>query len=227
MAPRGFPGFRALPRADGARLAAASRLLPVETGQRLFEAGAPSEFVWGVVDGLVHLVREGADGRRVILEIIPPGELFGAVVALEQRPYPASAEVAEPGTVWQAPASLVRELAQTYPTLRATILQHATSRLRRAHERLHSVAIEPVEQRLARMVLSLLERTAGLAGDAQTVSITRRRLADMIGTTPESVMRIVARWQRAGVVRGARSRLTVLDAQALANLARGFPSSRT
>lgn len=217
MPPRGFPGFRTLPRAEGARLAAASRVFPVEAGRRLFETGAPSEHVWGVVEGLVHIVRETPDGRRVILEVVPPGELFGAVVALDAIPYPASAETVEPSVVWQAPAALVRDLARSYPTLRAAILAHATSRLRRAHERLRSLALEPLEQRLARALLLLADR----AGDGRSVAVTRRRLAEMVGATPESVMRTVARWQRSGLVRGSRSRLVVIDRPGLEAVAGG------
>lgn len=217
MPPRGFPGFRTLPRADGARLTAASRVIPVEAGRRLFEAGAPSDFVWGVMEGLVQIVREAPGGRRVVLEVVPPGELFGAVVALDELPYPATAETVEPSLVWQVPATLVRELARRYPTLRGAILEHAASRLRRAHERLRSLALEPVEQRLARALLLLADRT----GDGRSVAVTRRRLAEMAGTTPESVMRTVARWQRAGLVRGARSRLVVVDRPGLEAVAGG------
>ncbi len=227
MALQGFPGFRALPRADGERVAAAARLLRVAAGTRLFAAGEPSDLVWGVSEGLVQIVRGGPAGRRLVLEIVPPGELFGAVVALDERPYPAAAVAVEPSVVWHDPSLLVRELARKYPTLRAAILAHAAERLRAAHERLHSLALEPVEQRLARALLMLAERVGTPGDGGTTVTITRQGLADMVGTTVESAIRATRHWQRAGIVRGARNRLTLAEPKGLEAIAAGRKSART
>jgi CRP/FNR family transcriptional regulator len=89
-----LPGFRTLPPAERRQLDEASAVLVVERGERLFQAGDPSTNVWAVLRGLVHIVRSGPGGREVLIEIIPPGELFGAVVALDGDPYPAAAVVA-------------------------------------------------------------------------------------------------------------------------------------
>jgi CRP-like cAMP-binding protein len=51
----------------------------------------------------------------LVAEVIPPGELFGAIVALENRPYPATAIAPEPSVVWGIPAALARELCQPCP----------------------------------------------------------------------------------------------------------------
>jgi len=227
MALQGFPGFRTLPRADRERVDAAARLLRVAAGTRLFAAGEPSDLVWGVSEGLVQIVRAGPAGRRLVLEIVPPGELFGAVVALDERPYPAAAVAAGPSVVWRVPSPLVRDLARKYPTLRAAILAHAAERLRAAHERLHSLALEPVEQRLARALLMLAERVGTPGDGGTTVTVTRQSLADMVGTTAESAIRVTGRWQRAGIVRAARNRLTLAEPESLEAIAAGRTSIRT
>jgi CRP-like cAMP-binding protein len=131
-------GFRTLPAPERVRLAAATRVQRIERGATVFTQGAPADRVWAVHAGLVHIVKLGAAGRELIAEVIPPGELFGAVVALEQRPYPASAVSAEASAVWSVPALLARQLCQLYPALRAAILEQVTTRLRTAHERLQS-----------------------------------------------------------------------------------------
>lgn len=216
-------GFRTLPAPDREQLAAATRLRSFERGETVFAAGQPADSVWAVKEGLVHIVKGGAGGRELVAEVIPPGELFGAIVALENRPYPATAIAAEPSVVWRVPAALARELCQKYPTLRAAILAQVTSRLRSAHERLQSLALEPVEQRFARLLLMLAAKLGQEQDGLRVVSATRQELADMIGTTVETAIRITSKWQRSGVVRAARHQITLADPAALQAIAEGGP----
>ena len=177
--------------------------------------------MWAVKEGVVHIVKSAPDGREIVLEVIPPGELFGAVVALENRPYPAAAVAAEESVVWRMPASLARELCLKHPTLRAAILDQVASRLRSAHERLRSLALERVEQRLARMVLTLAEKIGHRRESVTVLSVTRQELADMIGTTVETTIRITSKWQHAGIVRSSRNEIGLIDLSTLKKIAQG------
>jgi CRP-like cAMP-binding protein len=216
-----LPGFRTLPPAERRQLDEASAVLVVERGERLFQAGDPSTNVWAVLRGLVHIVRSGPGGREVLIEIIPPGELFGAVVALDGDPYPAAAVVAESGAVWRAPSPLVRDLSLRHPTLRGSILDHASSRLRHAHARLQSMALEPVEQRLARVLLMVIDRVGTERAGEPGVTVTRQELADMAGTTVETAIRMTGAWKRAGIVATARNQIRLVDRLALQAIASG------
>ncbi len=202
-----LPGFRTLAPAERRQLDEASAVIVVERGERLFQAGDPSSHVWAVLRGVVHIVRSAPGGREVLVEIVPAGELFGAVVALDGHPYPAAAVVAEPGAVWRAPSALVRDLALRHPTLRGAILDHAGSRLRHAHARLQSMALEPVEQRLARVLLIMIDRVGTERAGEMAAAVTRQELADMAGTTVESAIRVTGAWKRAGVVATARNQI--------------------
>ncbi|MFI5397911.1 MAG: Crp/Fnr family transcriptional regulator [Candidatus Binatia bacterium] len=217
----GLKGFRTLPAVDRGRIAAATREQRADAGKTIFVERQPADTFWAVKEGLVHLVKHGAEGREIVLEVIPPGELFGAVVALENRPYPASAVAAEDSVVWRMPAALARELCLKYPTLRAAILDQMTSRLRGAHERMRSVALERVEQRLARMLLTLAEKIGQHKDRLTVLNVTRQELADMIGTTVESTIRITSKWQQAGIVSSSRHQLGLTNPAALRRIAEG------
>lgn len=216
-----LPGFRTLPPVERALVRDATREIALAKGALAFSQGQPSTHLWAVCAGLVHVVKSGPAGREIVLEVIPPGELFGAVVALEDRPYPASAIAAEASTVWRIPSSLVREICQRHPTLRSAILALVTTRLRSAHERLQSVALEPVEQRLARMLLVLAPKIGRKEDGVTVLPVTRQELADMVGTTVETAIRITSKWHKTGVVRSARNALALADAAALRALADG------
>src|SRR5574337_540840 len=217
----GLKGFRTLGVADREAIAAATREQRADAGKVLFGEGQPADSLWAVKEGLVHIVKSGPDGREIVLEVIPTGELFGAVVALQNRPYPASAVAAEDSVIWRMPAALARELCQKHPTLRAAILDQVTSRLREAHERLRSVALERVEQRLARMLLALAEKIGERKGGQTVLNVTRQELADMIGTTVETTIRITSKWQQAGIVSSSRHQVGLTDTAALQKSADG------
>ncbi len=217
----GLPGFRTLSAADREAIARATRERRLATGEVIFRERQPADSLWAVKEGLVRIVKSGPDGREIVLEIFSPGELFGAVVALENRPYPVSAVAAEASVVWQLPAALARELCQKHPTLRSAILEQVAGRLRHAHERLRSVALERVEQRLARMLLALADKIGHERNGITVLSVTRQELADMIGTTVETTIRITSKWQQAGVVSSSRHQIGLTDLAAIRKIAHG------
>lgn len=214
-------GFRVLGPAERELLDGTARLRRVERGERLFREGAEADAVWAVDEGVVHILKSGPDGREMVLEVIPPGELFGAVAAIESRPYPAGAMAVEDGAVWVLAASVARDLSRRYPTVRAAIFEQVASRLRSAHERLRSVALERVEQRLARAVLSLADKIGQRQGEKVALAVTRQELADMTGTTVETAIRVTSRWQSQGLVSSSRSELLLNDLTALEEIAGG------
>jgi CRP/FNR family transcriptional regulator, nitrogen oxide reductase regulator len=211
-------GFRTLPAAARGEVDADAHALTVAKGQVLFVEGQPATAVWAVEKGLIHILKSGPNGAEIILEVIAPGELFGAIVAIQDRAYPASAVVAEGGSVWQLGAATARSLCQRYPSLRAAIFEEVSGRLRSAHDRMRSIALERVEQRLARMLVTLSEKI-GQGEEKQTLKITRHELAEMIGTTVETAIRITSSWQRAGWIASARNELTILDGNRLRQVA--------
>jgi len=88
-----------------------------------------------------------------------------------------------------------------------------------------SLAVDSVEARLAAALLRLAEREGarGPRGLTLPFHLTRQSLADMTGTTVESAIRVVSRWQKEGVVRDDGGRLILSDLDELRALAEGEP----
>ncbi len=219
-----LPGFRVLPEPERAALDRAAHEVRVHRGQVLFGEGEPADALWVVREGKVHIIKSGPDGREIVLEVVVPGELFGAVVAIQGRPYPAAAIATEDGSVWRLPASVARDFCQRYPTLRNAIMEHVTARLRDAHDRLRSVALERVEQRLARALLALAPKIGANNNGHTLLTVTRQELADMTGTTVESAIRVTSRWHSDGLIGSARNQIELLDMPRLQIIARGDKS---
>jgi CRP-like cAMP-binding protein len=177
----------------------------------LFVEGQPADALWAVRRGVVRLYKTSPDGRITTLETLGAGEVFGALSAVGADRYPASAESVVDTAAWTlARSTFVRLLAEE-PRLGVEVLGILTRRLHAAHERIRAFAHDPVPARLAR---ELLRAAAG--GEAQ---VTRRALADAAGTTVETAIRVLRRFHREGIVRGAVGRVTVIDAAALRRIA--------
>ena len=78
-----------------------------------------------------------------------------------------------------------------------------------------------IEQRLARLLLTLAAKIGQPKDGITVVSATRQELADMIGTTVETTIRIMSKWQHAGVVRTVRHAIALADPAALHAIADG------
>jgi CRP-like cAMP-binding protein len=211
--------FRALPPADRARVDEASRMVSVPLDAVLFRPGQPAAFLWAVAAGRIALLRNGPRGHQLALEVFAPGDVFGAVVALQQDTYPATAIAATASDLWMLPAPEVRELAERHPEFKLAIFDLAARRLQRAHERLFMMASQSLEQRLARAVLALARAFGRRDGTTLSVSVAQRELAMTVGAAIESVSRIVSRWHKAGLVVPARGRLTIVAPDELARVA--------
>lgn len=181
--------------------------------QILFQEGQPAEFLWVLHSGQVRILKTAGDGSVTTLETIRPGELFGAVAALEQRGYPATAEASCDSAVWRLSRVNLLGVLRDEPLLTREILRIVAQRLRGAHDRLRSFAHDHSDARLARALLA-----ASVDGEAR---VTRRELAEAAGSTVETAIRVLRRFERAGLIHGAVSLIRIADREALERLAVG------
>lgn len=189
----------------------------------VFMEGDAPRWLYLVKSGHVKIVRHSRTGRDVVLELLGPGEVFGGVAVIEKRPYPASAQATEATVVLKLPADPIIALAERHPAFIKEMALVIGRRLRAAHDSVESLAVDPVEARLAAALLRLAEREGKLekAGVTVPFPLTRQSLADMTGTTVETTIRILSRWTRAGLLRNEGGRLALGDLPALQKLAEG------
>jgi CRP/FNR family transcriptional regulator len=159
--------------------------------QVLFFEGEPAAYLWTPRRGEVRLYKS-AGGRVTALEALGPGQIFGALSALDEQVYRANAEALSAGVAWCLPRSIFLKLVSENPQLAVEILQIVSRRLREAQERLLSFAHERV---------------------------TRRELAEAAGTTVETAIRVLRRLEREGIVRGEVNLVHLVDEPALRQLA--------
>ena len=189
----------------------------------IFAEGDTPSWFYVVRTGHVKIVRHSKTGKDVVLELLGAGEVFGGVAVIEKRPYPASAQATEPTVVLKIPADPVIALAERHPGFIKEMALMIGRRLRTAHDSVKSLAVDPVEARLAATLLRLAEREGARGKDGVTLPfhLTRQSLADMSGTTVETAIRVLSRWLKEGLLTDEGGRFVVGDLEDLRALAEG------
>jgi CRP/FNR family transcriptional regulator len=190
-----------------------------EKGEVIFREGDPAERIHFVSAGMVKIVK-AAGARDVIIEILGPGEAVGAVAAFERRPFPATAIAIEPSALLSIPEREFFQLLERRPEMTRNLLAGMTMRLIMVNKRLADMT-GSAESRAARLCLTLAERMGD--GDEQRtfvpLPLSRQEVADLLGTTLETAIRLMSRWQKEGLVLTEKTGFTVPDLQALRNVA--------
>jgi CRP/FNR family transcriptional regulator len=191
-------------------------------GTRVFHEGDSSDACYIVSDGSFRVTREHSDGRAITLATLGPGEIFGELAMLDGDKRSASAEAITDGTLLALPANDVRGLLARNPEIALKLVAGLVRRLRAANMRLSRQSFQTVPSRVAGILAQLSregqEKEDG-DGEMQEVTIRMNQtdLAQLAGTSRESVSRFLAELERAGVVRSGRGRVTVLQPNKLRN----------
>ncbi len=210
--------FRRLTPEDRQRLAAVATVREFPRGESLFLEGDGSDLLYTIVTGRVKVSKATARGTDVILEIFGPGDPVGAVAVYEGRNYPATAIALEPTTCVVIPRQAFFALLETHPSIVRGLLIGLTFRLVELTNRVMELSGGRIEARLARFFLKLADDMGKAAKDGGTfipMPLSRQELADMVGTTIETSIRIMSRWGKDGVVRTEKDGFVVLDRSAL------------
>jgi CRP/FNR family transcriptional regulator len=217
------PVFSGLPTREVQGLAALAREERVRARDYVFMEGDPPHWFCLVKTGHVRILRHARGGRDVVLELLGAGEMFGGVAVLERRPYPASAQATEPSVIVKIPQKAITALAERQPAIIREVALMIGRRLRAAHDSVKSLALDPVEARLAAALVRLADREGTRRADGVVLPfpLTRQSLADMTGTTVETTIRVVSHWLKDRTVADESGQLVLRDLDALRALAEG------
>ncbi len=210
-----IPLLASLRHEDRAAVEPLCRMRGYEKGEVIFREGDPADRIYFIYAGRIKIVKS-VGARDLILEILGPGEPLGAPAAFERRPFPATAIAIEPAGVLSIPEREFFQLLEQRPEMTRRMLAGLTTRLIMLNKRLADMT-GSAESRAARLFLTLAERM-GKKEDGGTVlslSLSRQELADLLGTTLETAIRLMSRWQKEGVVLTEKGSFTIPDLEAL------------
>ena len=177
----------------------------------IFNEGDPSDKSYLVAEGSVKILKHTVMGKDIILEIMSPGDIFGGVAVLDKTPFPASAQAMESTTVIRIGRQNLLKIMEDYPTLKLDIVKYFSNKLRDAHEMLKNIATERVERRIASLLLKLSEKVGTDDGGFRKINfpLTRQEISEMVGTTVETCIRTMSKFQKNGIIKSSDGRILV------------------
>lgn len=191
-------------------------------GSFIFLEGDPGEGFHFVISGKVKIVKNSDDGREHTIKIMQPGDVFAEVLLFTPLPYPATAIAAENSRVGMIKNSDLEKLILTNSQLALQLIKTLSQRLIYAQRKIKDLALSDVMSRTVETLISLA-RDHGQSNEKGHVTILlempRQELANLVGTTRESVTRSLSSLKRDQLIDFDGRRIIILEPEKLQSLA--------
>ncbi len=220
---RSTPLFRSLSDKDWKEVAPYLHGHGYPADSYLFFQGDPPGALYIIWRGRVKLVRHTDQGRDVVVAVLGPEQLIGEMAIFDGRPYSMTAVTLEDTAVVTITRNDLLSIINRYPEVSFQVILELNRRLRLCNDLVRSLAVDRVEQRIARSLLRLKELGGVPAPDGKGVMIdihlTRQDIAEMTGTTVETAIRVMSRFRKSGLTKNYKGRTIVLDEAGLEAIA--------
>lgn len=177
----------------------------------------PGDALYLVASGQVKVVLIGEDGREVILSVLGEGAFFGEMALLDDEPRSAHVIAMEDSAVLALRREDFRARLRASPEVAIALLKELSRRLRRADDQIGSLVLLDVGGRVAELLVRLADEEGA---DRITRKLTHATIAQMIGSSRETVSRTMRDLQDKNLVSVTRQEIVLTDRAGLAALSR-------
>jgi len=188
------PFFKGLTEEHRRELAKIGIVKTVKKRDYLFHEGEQGNSMFLLGEGNIQLHKNTEDGREVVIRMIKPGEVFAEVVLFEKERYPVSARAVTQAELLAFPkAGIHRLLAEE--SFRSDFIAMLMAKQRYLTERIQELTTKDVEERF----FAFLRNQYGEKEIIHT-PLSKKDIAAAIGTTPESLSRLILRLTESQVI---------------------------
>jgi len=209
--------FNAVTSNQRQALAERSFMAFAERGESIWRAGTPAQIAAIAGVGFVKMTRSTPQGMEVAVELLGPGQVFGLLASIEGGIFPLTATAVTNCWYLKLPADIIRTTYEESNQFKDQMVRSISPRLRKAHEMMSRMSTGKVEQRIAATLLILVQSygTETEEGMHIEVPLTRQDISEMAGTTVETTIRVMSRWQKEGLVTTRNQNITIVNPDAL------------
>jgi CRP-like cAMP-binding protein len=209
--------FRGLTAQEIASIDDLMRLVTRQKGQLLYSQEETKEVLFFLKEGVVHLYRLSAEGKKLVITTLGPNTLFGEMTLVGQRMYDTFAEVEENATLCIMTREDLVRLLLAKPAIALNLLEIVGRRILEMETALEDLAFKSVRARLA----SLLLRMAEQQKDSKIRGVRHQDLAERVAALRETVTDTLAEFKAAGMVELGWRKIVILNQERLRNIAEG------
>ncbi|MBI4946910.1 MAG: Crp/Fnr family transcriptional regulator [Bacteroidetes bacterium] len=187
----------------------------------IFCAGTRPSGIYCLNQGKVKIFKYGSFGKEQIIRFVMPGELFGLRALLSDRNYNSTATVLEDSVVCTINKINFFDILNKYPQIATRIMAALSQLLEDADNKITSLAQKPVRERLAESLLILKKTFHGEIDNGYTdhsnltISLTRKDIANIVGTSTETVIRLLSEFKKDNLITIKGRKITLRDIKGL------------
>lgn len=217
--------LNSIPVADRQQVANNSFMAYAERGEVIWLAGTAAECCVIAGTGFIKMTKLSSSGHEVTMELLGPGQVLGLMAVIEGRQFPLSAVSVTNCWYLKVPARVILPIYQANSNLKDQVVRTIGPRVRRAHEMMSRFSTGSAEECIAAVLFILADSYGTHKGNKirLDVPLTRQEISEMAGTTVETTIRVMSRWQKSGIVRTEHQMITILDAERLDRIMRDAP----
>jgi len=209
------PLFSDLSEAELARFSEVAREREYPRNSVILFEDDPGDALYVVSSGQVKVVLIGEDGREVILSVLKEGDFFGEMSLIDDEPRSAHVIAMKDSRLLMLRRDDFQQQIQQHPSVALKLLRVLVQRLRQADAKIGGLVLLDVNGRVARLLLDLAVEGGG---PRITRRLTHHTIAQMIGSSRETVSRAMRELVDRGLIDVTRREITIKDRDGLAML---------
>ena len=190
----------------------------LDKGQFVFFEADNADSFYIIESGVIEANAIHGDGKVYIFQFLFPGDIMGEGVLYEQYVYPFSAVVRKDAVLWRLSKDDLLDHIERDRKLERYLLGAIGRKLDISYTKARCIAGERVERRIACILVKMIDEQRGIVpgcGERLDTPLTNRDISGLIGSTEETVSRVMSRLKKEGVIGIKDKQLVVLDREAL------------
>jgi len=207
---KSLPIFSTLPDPILHQLARVAREHKYKNGDYIFYEGDPPDWLCIVKEGNVKAIKQLEDSKEIILHMFTRGDIFGEIAVFDRKPYPASAISIGNSVILKIHYSDCLGILEKIPEVAIKLMKSMGEKQREFVERLEGALSASVEKRIASTLIKLAGINTENHKKPLDLKLTRKDIANMVGATIETTIRIMSRFQKEGIIESTKGSITIL-----------------
>lgn len=191
-------------------------------GDVLYVEGSRISGFYCINKGIIKVFKTGIDGKEQIIRFAKPGDIISYRSVLSNEPACTSAKVIEDARVCFIPAHILIDFVKENPLFAMEVMKLTCHELGEANEYITDIAQKTVRERLAEVLLHLINDFGLDSDNYLQITLTREELANIVGTATESVIRLLSEFKSDRYIELSGRKIKILDRKSLEKISNVF-----
>lgn len=183
----------------------------------VFSEGSEKESVYFIKKGLIKTFKTDENGHDQIVSFLSAGDMFPHIGLFNPHPYPATAEAIVDSRLLAIPVSQFESLMLSTPSIAIKMMTVMGDKIRELQEKIQGLTGQDVKHRVITLLLQLADQLGKNKGNICVIDLpmTNQEFANSVGTTRETVNRLLSQLNKEELLEAGRNRILIFDMRRL------------